>query len=910
VSDRKHALLDGIRTDRKSLLSELTSGEFPPTDRVENFVSLFRATHLFNQEQPELTKDFQDDCRLPSEIVARMLAFEDYASAVSKSGKVREHLNSIITEANTQIRQLSEQIAEETSELNRLSRTTATSAPSEGLDGQLVSLAKKLGDVGLSIGPEKVDASVLRGWRASLEGRLAESHTRSNRLSALAKEIGDIARTRSEVIRLQGLISEKDRVLGEAAEKHVATDALFKRAEQHGAELRREVASTQTRIDLLQWIRLKRPQYDQLIQGERGASDVLTRTTSTLTQDRVIEESTAGELRKLDELTAQRSEALKIAREQLAAMERVSESIAVWRAKRTRLNAVIELEGAAAKSLEALRTEAQDLATRAAAITAEEARIAWSVSEVDKSQSELKRLASQLAGLVQTGTCPLCGEDHGSREELLRRIELHLCLDVASGVRASLTEVRDRVRGVSEQVAQNTEQYRVVEAQVGDLQAERHQLDLDISQFTESAAKLGIVLDASSQALTKQLQSLRNRIQQEISELERQVKESTVSADALRLKLRDVRTDIAARTAEIREQTAILNRIRADVAELRSDPRVIQVPLDGEDEHLTGLEAVADAQMSELRSKAETTQNEIVRKKSELAAINQESTALKAQLSELRAQLAGLQKVDADVTARLNQEKLPPDAGQELLRKRISEESELQARLAALRDSTSNLELALDTATTSAALTQLRQNVRNKEKVVGAASARKDQHQPWIKYFTELSRLVSSKQSEAIESFTREYGPRTSVIQRRLRSVYGFDEVEIRSQESEITVRVKRHGEELRPTDYFSQSQQQTLFLGLFLTACISQTWSAFSPVFLDDPVTHFDDLNTYAFLDLVVGLLEPSPWRRQFVISTCDEKLLQLARQKFRHLGDRAKFYRFSSISEDGPTAEELPSS
>jgi exonuclease SbcC len=113
----------------------------------------------------------------------------------------------------------------------------------------------------------------------------------------------------------------------------------------------------------------------------------------------------------------------------------------------------------------------------------------------------------------------------------------------------------------------------------------------------------------------------------------------------------------------------------------------------------------------------------------------------------------------------------------------------------------------------------------------------------------------------------------------------------------------------LRPTDYFSQSQQQTLFLGLFLTACVSQTWSAFSPIFLDDPVTHFDDLNTYAFLDLVVGLLEPASGSRQFVISTCDEKLLQLARQKFRHLGDGAKFYRFSAIGDGGPVVDELAS-
>lgn len=190
---------------------------------------------------------------------------------------------------------------------------------------------------------------------------------------------------------------------------------------------------------------------------------------------------------------------------------------------------------------------------------------------------------------------------------------------------------------------------------------------------------------------------------------------------------------------------------------------------------------------------------------------------------------------------------------------------------------------------------------------LAGATHRRDEHQPWIKYFEDVSSLTSSQQNDAVANFTLEYGPRTSVIQRRLRSVYGFDNIDIQSSDSAIRVRVLRRGEELRPTDYFSQSQQQTLFLGLFLTACISQTWSAFSPVFLDDPVTHFDDLNTYAFLDLIVGLLESSVGRHQFIISTCDEELLQLAQQKCRHLGARAKFYRFSAIGSDGPVVDEI---
>ena len=59
--------------------------------------------------------------------------------------------------------------------------------------------------------------------------------------------------------------------------------------------------------------------------------------------------------------------------------------------------------------------------------------------------------------------------------------------------------------------------------------------------------------------------------------------------------------------------------------------------------------------------------------------------------------------------------------------------------------------------------------------------------------------------------------------------------------------------------------------------------------------------------VDLIVGLLESDVGKRQFIISTCDEKLLQLARQKFRHLGDSAVFYRFDAIGPEGPLAEKL---
>ncbi|WP_175170713.1 hypothetical protein [Achromobacter kerstersii] len=75
----------------------------------------------------------------------------------------------------------------------------------------------------------------------------------------------------------------------------------------------------------------------------------------------------------------------------------------------------------------------------------------------------------------------------------------------------------------------------------------------------------------------------------------------------------------------------------------------------------------------------------------------------------------------------------------------------------------------------------------------------------------------------------------------------------------------------------------------------------------MDDPVTHFDSLNTYALLDLILGLQSSPEGGRQFVISTCDEKRLLLARHKFRHMGAAAKFHRHHAFGAEGPMVSEI---
>jgi exonuclease SbcC len=908
VDDRKQALLDGRPTDRKAILSELTRGDIPATDRVENFVSLFRASHLFSQEQQELTKNFEHDCQLNSDVVSRMLAFEDYANAVKKAANVRQELETVIANAGEEIRILTEQITADKKELERLGQTAKAHTNVSALDKEIEELQTKLSKIGIAVTTAKPDATIVRGWRAVLESRLSQSKTTNERLTVLAKELAMLPRIQADLAAGQQQLIQKEDALKTVEEKRIAVELAVQIAEKRLAEMISNRANVQKHAELLEWVRNTQPGFVQSLAQQRQLTEELEFATRTLAELRTAEDKAAGEVRSKEATAVQIGEKLQATRATLLAAKALQQVVPNWQVNLARLATVLLSEKTQFKELETLRVERRELAPQAITVNEEEQRLVRQISEIDKNQSEMRTLVSKLQGHVTTGTCPLCGEEHGSKSQLLERIQKHVAADAASGARADLTVVRERAKKLAERVAANNQKQEAVEVQLAALKNERIRLESEIAHFTTSASKLAIAVEAEGAPTpVEQIGILASRLQLEVAELEKSAQAAGTAVEAARVTLTNAKILVGAKKTEAAAKQVTIERLREETNRLRADTRLTQISLDIEPSQLAELTQLNLNNLTDFKAEAAKAEAEANKKKTEMGGLRQEFTSLKAQLAAIRTQLGNLLKSVTQITAKLEEFKLPLDSSEKSLLALISEESRLLAQLIALQDSTSNLELAMDAATTAAALTTLRQTVRNREKALAQAVVKRDQHKPWLKYFEEVSRLLSSQQSDAIANFTHEYGPRTSVIQRRLRSVYGFDDIEIRSRESTISVRVKRNGEELRPIDYFSQSQQQTLLLGLFLTACSSQTWSAFSPVFLDDPVTHFDDLNTYAFLDLVVGLLESEVYKRQFVISTCDEKLLQLARQKFRHLGDSAKFYQFTAIGSDGPTVQNI---
>ena len=906
VSSRMQPLLDGRRCDRKTILAELTGGGVASVDRIEHLVSLFRATHLFSQEYQELAKGFESNCALSEPIVSHMLAFEDYARASKKASRVRDVAQERVGRARDDIREFSEEVAAAKRELDHLDQTSQEHITTSTLDHAVTSLRRKVKEAGITVPTGESDLAFARACRAAVAAKHSESLARTERLSVIAKQVADmpaavedLARLREKQARSKRELAASETALAAAEQEQKRKDLLFGEADARRLK-------AQARLELLEWVTATQPRYAQILQRQRDSAEELKRATSTLDQLRRVEPKTVSKWRAQERKAEGPRAKLERSRSVLVALQALVNAATSWKADRIRISAIEAAESGSLKTLEKQRLEEKTLSSQLAKNAASEDRVRRRIDEAHRTQSELRQLLSRLEGHVQSDSCPLCGQEHGSKSKLLSRIRRQVTEDTVGDARVELAHVQEAGARLSRKIESARSRVDHESTTIKELRQERAELAESIGAFEAEAVKLGIAIEETD-VTSHEVMNRHAQAREDVLRFDLLVQKDQDELAESRAKVDDLRGRIAKAEEAVAGAEAAVERSQAEATRLRGDPRAAQISLDTDPLRLADLDNRHRGQLSEANAAFANSKKAAKKSRDAADGHRQRAKSLGADLGALRYEISNLKKTIMETKIRLEESKLPSDAAEAAVFRSMEEEARTNAQLLKLRDLAVSLELAIDTATTAAALRHQSQVIRQKERAIERVKQAVQLYQPWLTYFDQLIDLVSSQQHEAIANFTREYGPRTSVIQRRLRAVYGFDEIDIRSYESTIRVRVKRASEELRPTNYFSQSQQQTLLLGLFLTACISQTWSALPTVFFDDPVTHFDDLNTYAFLDLILGLLDSESEPRQFIISTCDEKILHLSRQKFRHLGKNARFYAFSAIDADGPAVEEL---
>lgn len=355
-------------------------------------------------------------------------------------------------------------------------------------------------------------------------------------------------------------------------------------------------------------------------------------------------------------------------------------------------------------------------------------------------------------------------------------------------------------------------------------------------------------------------EATRERAMAALAPLEKQVVHLRSKADELGLSLEMTSQDLSAETKKaVSHQAMAIKR----VAELT--PKM---------EDLTKTLSVIHAQISQTKEKIET--------------LRQAKTRLEAEIERFVERAAQVLDRDALTVEAISEQR------------RIT--TERVDQLHALQRRCSTLEMALDAAQRTTIRTELEaraQSLASKQRALEDEIAGMSKVKNW---FERLQDALDKQSLHAVANHVEALGPLTTLIQKRLRAVYGFGDVSLNARGKEIRVVVGWENEQVKPSDYFSDSQKQILMLSLFLAGRLTQTWSAFAPILMDDPVTHFDDLNAFGFVELIRGLVGTAPGRRQFFISTCEQRLFDLMLKKFSRLEGGARFYRFDSIGHDGP--------
>ncbi len=741
--------------------------------------------------------------------------------------------------------------------------------------------------------------------KAAVDARLNQHQTTLTRLVALVPSVRDLPSLLSSSQVLDAQIQAGVAALSEAQQRVLALSPVLDQAKQALLSAERSAAEARTRLDDHRWRVTTLP-------AHRQAQNNLNALRNGVEEDLIALANLQSDQQARFEHLSQVEREIRPAEEQLAnkqaQSERLQSLIAVFPAqlrKADRAQEIVRTDGQLQNDLAGL-VAAQEAATRKLTdLRAEAKNLNNRLSASRGRADELASLLTAIEDHIADGNCPVCGVDHGSKESLLELVRQRREMDATGALESAVFAINDQVRAAEDAAQDAAAKVTAARSTLANLARERASLGTELADYGQLANTFA--LDPVSDRSAAKAQALLDRLTTEIAEL-RQTLETLKAREqearrthaASVLAVRDKQTALVTRRESRTAAETFLNEIKSDRRWEDSATAQTEAYLKAEEDRYASVLAEAThavAEATKARDRAQTA----------VDAARRLATQASGDLAKLRAQQNETTKgVIASRTA-LAGVSLPDDTDTAALTSAIERQQSDLARMQALHDTLVNLELAMDAAATAAALLSQQNAVKEKEQEFKRVTARKKARQPWAKLFRAIVQQLQAQQAQAVSNFTDQYGPRTSVIQRRLRSVYSFEDVEITARDAAIVVRVRRGKDNLRPVDYFSQSQQQTLLLGLFLTACSSQTWSSFSSVFLDDPVTHFDDLNTFALLDLLIGLLNTNIGKRQFVISTCDEKLLQLALRKFRHFGDKAKFYRFEAIGNDGPVIKEI---
>ena len=909
TGDWGSAWIDGQEADRKEVINKLTQARWiDATPRQPTLDSLFRATHLFSQDDQELLTEFRRGSIIPETFVSEMLSLQDYSQGLSKLKDVLVKLSDQRETAQAALEALREEGAGLERALGHDGADVASEkvAPIESLIADLREDVAK-SSLGLPPLPEASTVAAFAEWRdvavsggrlraervalaQRLRGELRTHHGHIQERSAAQTEVDSIERELAKVEEEERVVSGRREV-----ERAEIEDAEGRRGElqRRREEMRGAAAAHKRRADVGKWVAVLAEERNRQ-DGEIADIDGGVGTEGTETS-RAAAEVSECEM----SLQAERAEVTRLEK-LLVHLPRFVEDVALS----------ADLKGRIAEGGEGLR-EAEgrwagasgelQAATEARELREPEYRRAVAT------QADRERLLDEIQSHVRGHLCPLCGSRFESVESLVTSIRVQRDLgsrdaDVVveyQGLASEESGARDRWEVASAAVMR-------VRASADELAAMQEAISGRVEEFAKrlgAGFPQGVDAKEVDGVLRRRHEELREGLAVRAKQAE-SARRKLASLEVRRAENRTRRKEIEERVAGLdREVQELMERTEAWTAEIGRvlpDSQDVEAELKTESASVERAIVAVDARLQECRARRESDDGA-------LRGLNVRKKGLLRRRSDV---LAGLETVNGLIAA-FRRELRPlgvlDDGEVASLDRVVREETERSDAVDALAERAGVVLGALHARETRERLDEARTRleglgveIRDWEEQLGRINSA-------MAACESIDGLLKREQQGSIERHIAAYGPMITMIQQRLRAVYGFGGVRLEARGGDAKVRVKwrSKGVQVPPTDFFSDSQKQILMLSIFIAGGLRQNWSGFAPVLLDDPVTHFDDLNAYAFVELLRGLVATSSNDWQFVVSTCEQRLFDLMKRKCSHLPSGAVFYEFVGMTDKGPIVE-----
>ncbi|MDP2940518.1 MAG: AAA family ATPase [Candidatus Omnitrophota bacterium] len=907
MKDRIHALFNKQNMDRAAILMKLIGlSEEPPDLRIDNFARLFRATHLFGQEFQSIASDFHNTSKLEDDTVSRMLALQDYVEAINKSKKVLDILKKRNKELKEKVDLTKENLKIKNEELKRLRNNQKTTKGTEIISIIAKNIESKINQqLGISIKfSEEYRQADIRDCRGKIDIFI-------NRINQQIKDVGELEkRTPAFESKLKALQEAQERAKIKK-EEYVNLNEEFANKSKKLAQKENDaklLLSKEQELHLKKdnslWLRDKIKEYSDL-KKKNETNDLEINKYRSQLNDITL---------KIDALSADNTNLIKLIDGRTLDIKDIDDTIGKLRDIENRKDEINLLFKQQKKEQENLK-EIDTAIEKIKADLIDKKKSLGTISEqydgqkkqvtcLQRDQSELEILLDKLTHRIMDKFCPVCGTSHQSKEELIKKVniqrvsqpeQIKLALDKLKNLEEEFKIIQEDVDSVSKSLENSQLQKSNVDERLLGIKNSIQLLDSSAKHFNLNIFDANIFVRIG--AIKKEVEDNGKKKQDELNIIKEQGEKKKFELQSLKgpqfnitkkLKLKESQARIYKETIEGIKNEALVRKVSIETSAEVVNQDAIRLIKEIED-----IKASLKNQSNLI--KKEKTEIDTIKKKINDASI--EEKTINKEKEDLNTYIKETNDLCKSFGFTQEIKNVEIIAHRDALNVKLLQVKSLKEELV-------DFEISLDARETTAAVAKLQDEIKNIQE--GLVNIEKEQNnlKRWTSAFNNANKDLLQIKTDAFEEYINQYGPLTSNIQKRLRPVYGFGNIELTPERSGILVNVERKGQkDINPTDYFSESQIQIVLLSLFLSAGLTQTWSSFAPVLLDDPVTHFDDLNAYAFLDLIKGNMLAKTRKSQFIISTCDERLFRLMKQKFNKAGFSTIFYSFESIGEKGPS-------